>query len=358
MNKADEQINYRKIIMSALITMLVMAVLLYAPSPFVVIEPGIAISTKPIVQVVHGDVADTAIDNEGAFLLTAIKLETSSIWHSLLSLFHPHHSVLWRADVLGKDSIEQYMQRSTLVMKASHDDALEAAYHHLNIPYSTEPQALYVTDVKMNGLGVRQSEFHAGDQIIALEHDGPAIQSVEQLIEELKKRERLEQLSVEVKGSDGSHRMVEAQSIAGWQEADDQVGKLADLLGITGFTELRAIKAKDSQFELAVDSRSIGGPSAGLILTLTMIDALTEGDLTKGLTIAATGSIDAAGNVGAIGGISQKVYITSKRGAKLFIVPKANEREAKEKAKRLRTSMDVIGVSSLSEAMEVIANYE
>lgn len=354
MNKAAEQISYRKIITTAVVTMLVMVILLYIPSPLVVIEPGIAISTKPIVQIPHEEAANTVVDPAGEFILTAVRLETPNLWSSLLSLFKPHHSVLLRSDVLGNDSVEQYMQRSTLVMKGSHDDALEAAYRYLHIAYEIQPQALYITDVS---LGKRQSDFRAGDQIMGLSH-GPTLYSVEQLMEEIAKNDHPDKLSIEVKSNDGSKRSIELQLTEGWQDAKDPTMKLASILGVTGFTELKAIVAGDSQFKLTVDSKSIGGPSAGLVLTLTMIDALTDGDLTNGQIIAVTGSIDAEGKVGAIGGISQKVYITSKRGAKLFIVPKANEAEAKSKAKRLRTSMNIVGVSSLSEALEVISSYE
>jgi len=357
LNKADEQINYRKIIASALVTVLVMSILLYAPSPLVVIEPGIAISTKPIVQYSHEKPPKAYDEREGEFILTAIKLVTPNILNSLISAFHPQYSVLWKADIFGKDTVDQYMKRSMQVMKASHDDALEAAYRYLQIDYSIQPQALYVTDVKKNSIGIRGSEFQAGDQILEF-LDGTPIESVEQLARKLADGDIPDQLSVKVQASDGSIRIIEEQSIEGWQESDDPTDKLASLLGITGFTEWRAVKASEDRFNLVIDSKSIGGPSAGLILALTMIDALTNDDLTKGQVIAATGSIAADGSVGMIGGISQKVYSTSKRGAKLFIVPKGNEKEAREKAKRLRTKMDIVGVSTLSEAMEVIERYE
>lgn len=78
-------------------------------------------------------------------------------------------------------------------------------------------------------------------------------------------------------------------------------------------------------FQVAVDIPSdIGGPSAGLMFSLAIYDTLTPGSLTDGQTVAGTGTIDDKGNVGAIGGIQQKVVAAREAGAKLFLVPSQN----------------------------------
>jgi Lon-like protease len=78
---------------------------------------------------------------------------------------------------------------------------------------------------------------------------------------------------------------------------------------------------------IAIDP-SIGGPSAGLMFSLGIYDTLTKGSLTDGKTIAGTGTIDAAGNVGPIGGIQQKIVGARDAGAELFLVPPDNCDEA------------------------------
>lgn len=75
-------------------------------------------------------------------------------------------------------------------------------------------------------------------------------------------------------------------------------------------------------------SPSIGGPSAGLMFSLGIYDTLTPGSLTDGKTIAGTGTIDAAGDVGPIGGIQQKIVGAREAGAELFLVPPDNCAEA------------------------------
>ena len=78
---------------------------------------------------------------------------------------------------------------------------------------------------------------------------------------------------------------------------------------------------------IAIDPQ-IGGPSAGLMFSLGIYDALTPGSLTDGRTIAGTGTIDAGGSVGPIGGIQQKIVAARDAGAGLFLVPPDNCDEA------------------------------
>jgi len=81
-----------------------------------------------------------------------------------------------------------------------------------------------------------------------------------------------------------------------------------------------------------IDSNNIGGPSAGLMFTLQIMDQLTEDEITKGHRIAGTGTIRRDGTVGPIGGIRQKVFGAIDAGAYAVLVPAANFEEALEAA--------------------------
>jgi PDZ domain-containing protein len=85
-------------------------------------------------------------------------------------------------------------------------------------------------------------------------------------------------------------------------------------------------------FPLDIDSGEIGGPSAGLMWTLGLIDVLTPGDLTGGKTIAGTGTIDLDGTVGPIGGISEKVVAAERAGAAVFFAPVQDAPDARSVA--------------------------
>jgi PDZ domain-containing protein len=84
--------------------------------------------------------------------------------------------------------------------------------------------------------------------------------------------------------------------------------------------------------DVVIDSRNIGGPSAGMMFTLQIIDQLTPDPLTHGQRIAGTGTIHLDGTVGSIGGIKQKVHGAIDAGAVAVLVPEGNYDAAVEAA--------------------------
>ncbi|MCA1320386.1 PDZ domain-containing protein [Bacillus tianshenii] len=115
-------------------------------------------------------------------------------------------------------------------------------------------------------------------------------------------------------------------------------------------------------FELVEDERinfnieEIGGPSAGLMLTLTLIEKMTEESLLKGNKVAGTGTIEMDGFVGPIGGVKQKVIGADLAGYEYFLVPEDNdygnnEEIARQTVKEEGLSIKLIPIGSLEEAV-------
>ena len=95
------------------------------------------------------------------------------------------------------------------------------------------------------------------------------------------------------------------------------------------FVGIQMLPSYDFPFEVEVGiDPAIGGPSAGLMFALGIYDTLTPGALTGGAVVAGTGTIDADGTVGPIGGIQQKIAAAREDGAELFLVPPDNCAEA------------------------------
>jgi PDZ domain-containing protein len=105
--------------------------------------------------------------------------------------------------------------------------------------------------------------------------------------------------------------------------------------------------------DVVIDSQNIGGPSAGLMFTLEIIDALTEEDLTQGRRIAGTGTIDADGNVGPIGGMRQKTFGAIDAGAEYLLVPVGNWDEAVDAA---GDDIMLVKVATIQDAMTFLAS--
>jgi PDZ domain-containing protein len=107
-------------------------------------------------------------------------------------------------------------------------------------------------------------------------------------------------------------------------------------------------------FKVDIDSGQIGGPSAGLAFTLGLLDALTPGDLSGGVEVAATGTITPTGDVGEIGGLKQKTIAVMRTGAEVFLVPEAEKAEAEAAAKG--SDLKIVGVSTLDDALKELAS--
>ncbi|WP_176702689.1 YlbL family protein [Actinomyces vulturis] len=95
----------------------------------------------------------------------------------------------------------------------------------------------------------------------------------------------------------------------------------------------------------------VGGPSAGMMFTLGLIDQLTQEDLTGGQKIAGTGTIDASGNIGPIGGIQQKMIGAKGSGVNYFLAPTSN---CDEVVGHVPDGMQAFAVATLDDAVTTV----
>jgi Lon-like protease len=101
---------------------------------------------------------------------------------------------------------------------------------------------------------------------------------------------------------------------------------------------------------LDVATGGVGGPSGGLMFTLAFIDALSPGDLTAGLDLAGTGTIEPSGAVGEVGGADRKVFAARAAGASVFFAPTA----AAGRLTEVPDGLEVVAVGSYRDAVEFL----
>ncbi|WP_173924419.1 PDZ domain-containing protein [Agromyces sp. Marseille-P2726] len=135
---------------------------------------------------------------------------------------------------------------------------------------------------------------------------------------------------------DGTERVVEVTPV----ETDGNV-----VLGVG----VRMAYEFPIDVELQLDN--VGGPSAGMMFALGIVDKLTPGPMTGGEIIAGTGTIDSAGQVGAIGGIRQKLWGAEDVGAEWFLAPASN---CDEVTGHVPDGMRVFAVETLDQAREIV----
>jgi Lon-like protease len=145
---------------------------------------------------------------------------------------------------------------------------------------------------------------------------------------------------------DTTHLGEAAQVEVTTKAAEDREGSI---LGVS------VLEQPSAPFDVKIDVKDVGGPSAGLMLTLGILDLVGDDDLTDGAVIAGTGTIDAQGNVGPIGGITLKMVTAQDIGADLFLVPADNCAEAAAVAD---PGFPLAKVATLDDALKALADIE
>jgi PDZ domain-containing protein len=119
-----------------------------------------------------------------------------------------------------------------------------------------------------------------------------------------------------------------------------------------GFIGIQPAAQAVVPFKINVSLTDIGGPSAGLIFALAIVDKLTNSDVNGGMKVAGTGEIDDLGNVSEIGGIPFKLVAARAAGATVFLTPADNCAEAKA---HVPAGLRLVKVTSLSSAISELA---
>jgi PDZ domain-containing protein len=231
-------------------------------------------------------------------------------------------------------SSEQVDQENTRQFAQSETDAEAAALRFLGYP--TAVQVGSVLDGSPSA-----GRLAPGDRIVAV--DGRPVSTPQEVVDALAPTRPGQTVTVSVQrgplGAPGPRTDV---AIVAAPRPD------GDPRGFLGVTPTNIV---DSPVDVHISLGDIGGPSAGLIFASAIVDKLTPGDLTGGHVVAGTGTIDATGRVGAIGGIRFKMDAARHDGAQWFLVPAGNCAEA---AGDVPTGLQLARVGTLGEGIAAL----
>lgn len=303
----------------------------------VALKPGSARPTDDRVTVVDLEV----FEPEGKILFTTVAIDdqvTISDW--VRSEVDDAVELRTRTEVFGTRTASEQRERNLQLMQASKDTAIIAALEHLGV------QAVIESGIGFNEVvegGPSDGLLEVGDVIVAI--DDELITGIESLLDALAVRVPGTEVLLQLENSETGELRQQAIMLG----VHPEEGREGGFIGIADVT-VRAVDA-DLPFDLAIDSGSIGGPSAGLAFTLTLIDVLTPGELTGGNRVAVTGTISAAGQVGNVGGVAQKAAAAEAEGVAMFIVPI----ESVEAAESTTDDLTIVGVETLEDALAALA---
>jgi Lon-like protease len=299
------------------------------PLPYFALGPGPASEVAPLI---HVEGAPT-YGSSGHLVMTTVRFTQVTALGAMVAWINPEQAVVDEREVYppGLSPSEEEERASSQMDQSKIDAAAVALSEVTDYPREHGPGAL----VELVGTGCpADGRLFPGDRIERI--DGERVDS----------RREASRLIDSVPAGESIEFRVEAD------------GKLHDVRVTRGRCPgvdepVIGILLVDSfPFEIAIDSGVVGGPSAGLMWAIGLYDLLTPGDLTRGRTIAGTGTIDLDGNVGPIGGITDKVVGARDASADIMLVP----RDDFDELRGIDTGdLTLIPVSTFDQAVEALS---
>lgn len=318
----------------ALVPILVFGVLLAAVTvPYVSLGPGPTFDTLGEVegkQVVAIDGTETKPTSGHLNMTTVSQRDGLSMGQALALWLSGSQQLVPRDLVFPPDKTRDDIQQSQNAdFRRSEDNAEYAALNYLKFPQA-------VTVEKVNDPSPSQGKLQGGDAIDKV--NGTPVPDVETFTGILKATKPGDVITVDFRRKNAPPGT--ARITLGKNDDRDY-----------GYLGIAVMDAPWAPFTIDFNLANIGGPSAGLMFSLAVIDKLTTGDVNGGKFVAGTGSIGADGKVGPVGGIIHKMSTAQEAGATVFLVPAENCDEARTAA---GDGMDLIKVETLPQAVDAL----
>ena len=335
---------------STLTLIALLCVALLAPTPYSEMSPGPTVNTL-------GDYSgDTVIQitghktypASGHLNMTTVRVTGADYSMNLVEAFMGwvrHDDKVVEHDTLYPkgQTAEQADQENAEEFSQSQDSAKVAALDELHIPVA----ARVIVAAVVKG-GASEGVLHAGDVIKAV--DGTEVKQADQVAKLVTKHQPGQKVTFTViRAADAKKKSTRTQTVTITTRKSDDEGPSRAVVGIQAGVE--------HLFPFTIDIKlaDVGGPSAGMMFALGIVDKLTPGSLTGGRFVAGTGTIDDSGNVGPIGGISLKTIGARDKGARFFLTPADNCGEA---AKDIPGGLTLVKVKTLDDAMSALAHIK
>ena len=255
---------------------------------------------------------------------------------AVIAWFDPAATLVDDERFLGGRTPEERRRVNQELMSQSQEVATRVALEHLGYDVMSPGGAL-VAEVSEGSAA--DGVLEAGD--VVLQANGTSIATASDLVDAIRSHLPGDEMTL----------VIDRVDVSADQTFTVTLGD-NDGVALLGVATDDYIDLADLPFDVTVDSQNIGGPSAGLALTLSVLDLLTPGDLTGEVQVATTGTIDPTGRVGPIGGIEQKAHAVLRAGIDVFVVP---ENHVADALSVVGDRVTIVGVETLDEALEALA---
>jgi PDZ domain-containing protein len=296
--------------------------------------PYYAMSAGPTGDVIDSVIADDGLEvflPGGEMMMLTVALQEVNAFELAAAVFDPTVDLVRRELFRREDETdEEYRERGLVQMDQSKENAIALAIDRVG-GLAITSDGVEVVEVSADAPAA--DVLQVGDAIVAVE--GTPVDIAQQIGEILAGFAPGD--AVELKIERAGESMYVSVELTAADDGRPLIGILASTL--------------NPQYPIDIESSNVGGPSAGMMYTLGIIDLLTPGDLTHGNVVAGTGTIAADGTVGAIGGIRQKVVAAEAAGARYVLVPEANYDVALGAPVE---SIEIVAVATIDDALHYL----
>lgn len=304
-----------------------------ATVPYVALRPGPTFDTlgvvagKTVVEIQGTPTYPTG----GQLNMTTVSVIKDITLYGAMGLWVSGSSALVpREEIFPPELSEQQIeQQNQQLFQNSESKAETAALRYLGYPTK-----VVVDEVSADGAA--NGKLAAGDRLLTL--DGQPVTAAQQMVDLLQERPPGQIVQVGFQRGDTVRQEV---------AIDLRAGPKPD----RGYLGVGLADQPDVNFDITISLSDVGGPSAGLMFALSIVDKLTPGALAGNTFVAGTGEIDPAGAVGPIGGIPFKMIRAREAGATVFLVPAGNCEEAVARAPE---GLQLVRVESLGGAVSAL----
>ncbi|MXZ68162.1 MAG: PDZ domain-containing protein [Acidimicrobiia bacterium] len=315
---------------------LVAGLLWFVTVPYYAMWPGPIVEVVDYVEVENGP---TVHPLNGDLYLLTVSLQEVNAFALVEGWLDPVVDVVPR-DLIRPEGVtpQEHRERNLRMMDESMDSAILAALDYLGVPVTRGENGVLVVSVLEDGpaAGILQP----GDLVVAVER--APVDNLEEATDAIGSRKIGDMVVLSILREDERYEV--EVTLAEHMEVPGRPMVGVSLGAYTPPAEL--------PFEIDIDrATSGGGPSAGMMYALGLIDLLTEEDLVRGNIIAGTGTISSDGHVGPVGGIRQKVVAARNAGARYILVPEQNYPDAVSAGTE---GVEIMSVSSIEEAVEAV----
>jgi PDZ domain-containing protein len=312
----------------------VTALLVGVQTPYQLVLPGPVTDVQRLIEPYPKPI-------KGALYLTTIYSDPANLAEWAYGKVRADAGLVPREEARPRNVSErQYQQLLSHMMDESKIAAKVVGLRHAGYEVSVTGQGAQVQEVTENAPA--QGALQPGDIITAA--DGKPVSTATDLVALTRAHKPGETITMTVQRGDGEAREV---SFALGESPDEPGQARAGIIVLTHLYEYHLPK------ELDLETRDIGGPSAGLMFALGVYNAVAPGDITQGHKIAGTGTITTDGTVGAVGGVKYKVVAAQRAGAELFLAPADDYEEARQAAGDGK--LKVVPVKTFDDALAALA---